>query len=406
MKILIENLKQLVTPYDNNVKKGIRMGSLRILKNVSILIDSGYIVDVGKFSVSNVDLKIDGSSLVALPGFIDSHTHIPFYGKRWKEFYMRNAGKDYMDILNAGGGILETVSKLRSTDFNTLLDYNQIFVNEMLSFGVTTIEGKSGYGLDIDNEIKQLKVLNQLKKATIIPTFLGPHSVPPDRSKEEYLDLIINDMAPKIKKRNLANFADIFCEKGVFELKETERYLDAMKKLGFKLRMHSDEIESIGGTKLAVDFGAKSVDHLIAITNQDILLLAKSDTIANLLPGTSFFLNKSFAPARTLIDSGAAVALSSDFNPGSCYISNPNMIIHLAMTKMKMRPEEIVNAYTINPANILDLKETGLLEENYLADIQLHCLDDFREIAYSLGHNTLAYVLKKGEVIYENRRIR
>jgi imidazolonepropionase len=317
---------------------------------------------------------------------------------------MRNAGKDYMEILNAGGGILETVSKVRSATFNLLLECNQIFIDEMLSLGVTTIEGKSGYGLDLENEIKQLKVLNHLEKATIIPTFLGPHSVPPERSKKEYLDLIINDIAPKVRQENLANFADIFCEKGVFELEETEYYLDAMKKLGFELRMHSDEIESIGGTRLAVEFKAKSVDHLIAIKNSDIPLLAKSETIANLLPGTSFFLAKKFAPARELIDAGAAVALSSDFNPGSCYISNPNMIIHLAVTKMKMTPEETINAYTINPANILGLSEIGLIKEGYLADLQLHYLDDYREIPYSLGHNTVAYVLKKGEIVYENRR--
>jgi len=404
MRILIENLKQLVTPYDKNIKKGTHMDSLRVLKNISILIDDGYIVDIGRFSNSNVDFRIDASSLVAMPGFVDSHTHIPFYGKRWKEFYMRNAGKDYMEILNAGGGILETVSKVRSTNFNVLLEYNQIFVNEMLSFGVTTIEGKSGYGLDLENEIKQLEVLNHLKKATIVPTFLGPHSVPPESSKEEYLDFVINDIAPKVKQKNLADFADIFCEKEVFELKETERYLNAMKRLGFKLRMHSDEIESIGGTRLAVEFGAKSVDHLIAIEDSDIIFLAKSTTIANLLPGTSFFLRKKFAPARKLIDAGAAVALSSDFNPGSCYISNPNMIVHLAVTKMKMTPEEVINAYTINPANILGLSEIGLIEKGYLADLQLHYLDDYREFPYSLGHNTLAYVLKKGEIVYENRR--
>lgn len=405
MKILIENLKQLVTPIDNNLKKGAQMSSLDIKNNVSIFIQDELIKYVGKNPPENdVDLKIDGKDLVALPGFVDSHTHIPFYGKRWKEFYLRNSGKGYMEILKAGGGINETVSQVRAHTFEELLNYNQRFVDEMLSMGVTSVEGKSGYGLNLENEIKQLKVLKNLKRATIVPTFLGPHSIPFEKSKKDYLDEVINVIAPTVIKDKLSEFADIFCEKGVFELEDTERYLDAMKKLGFKIRMHSDEIESIGGTKLAIDYGAKSVDHLIAISAEDIKLLSKSNTIANLLPATSFFLNKNFAPARALIDNNAAVALSSDFNPGSCYVSNPNLIIHFAVAKMKMSPQEVINAYTVNPSNILDLKRVGILKEDFFADIQLHFIDDYRELPYLLGHNTVKYVFKKGKVVYEDRR--
>ena len=405
MKILIENIKQLITPIDDNIKKGASMSSLDVKNNVSIYINNDLIEYVGKNPPSNVDLKIDAKNLIALPGFIDSHTHIPFYGRRWKEFYMRNSGEDYMEILKKGGGIIESVSQIRSHSFEDILTYNQKFIDEMLSMGVTSIEGKSGYGLDLENEIKQLKVLKNLKNATIVSTFLGPHSVPKDKTKQDYLDEVIKVIAPKVRKLALADFADIFCEKGVFELEDTKLYLEEMKKLGFMLRIHSDEMESIGGTKLAVEYGAKSADHLIKISDEDIDILASSNTIANLLPGTSFFLNKTFAPARKLIDKGAAVSLSSDFNPGSCYISNPNIIIHLAVTKLKMKSEEIVNAYTVNPANILNLDKTGILEEGYFADIQLHYLDDYREIPYSLGHNTIKYVFKRGKLFYENRRL-
>jgi imidazolonepropionase len=404
MKIVIENIKQLVTPIDNNIKKGASMSSLDIKNDVSIYINNDLIEYIGRNPPSDVDLKIDAKNLIALPGFIDSHTHIPFYGRRWEEFYMRNAGEDYMEILKKGGGIIESVSQIRKHNFEEILGYNQKFVDEMLSMGVTSIEGKSGYGLNLENEIKQLKVLKNLKNATIISTFLGPHSVPKEKTKQEYLYEIIKVIAPKVRELNLADFADIFCEKGVFELEDTRLYLDEMKKLGFILRIHSDEIESIGGTKLAVEYGAKSADHLIKISKEDIDILAKSNTVANLLPGTSFFLNKTFAPARELINKGAAVSLSSDFNPGSCYVSNPNLVIHLAVTKLKMSPEEIVNAYTVNPANILNLNKVGVLKEGYFADIQLHYLDDYREIPYSLGHDTIKYVFKRGKLFYENRR--
>ncbi len=404
MKILIENIKQLVTPKDSNIKRGAQMGSLDIFENISLLVENGIIVDMGRFSTNNVDFKINAQNFVAMPGFIDSHTHIPFYGKRWKEFYWRNEGKDYMEILKEGGGILESVDQIRNHKFEEILSYNQKHVDEMLSFGVTTIEGKSGYGLDLANEIKQLRVLNNLKVATIVPTFLGPHSVPKGKTKDDYLDEIINVIAPAVREKNLAEFSDIFCEKGVFEIKETERYLHEMKKLGFKLRMHTDEIESIGGISLAIKYGVKSADHLIAINKSDIALLSNSNTIANLLPATSFFLGKKFAPARDLIDNNAAVSISSDFNPGSCYVSNPNLIVHLAVAKLKMAPNEIINAYTVNPSNILELDGVGVLKEGYFADIQLHDLQDYRELPYSLGHNTIRYVLKKGEIVYENRR--
>ncbi len=411
-KTLIKNIKTLYTSKQVPPVKGGHMSDVVELNNAYILIEDELIKDIGiefNGSLSNTSIY-DASGLICIPGLIDSHTHLVFGGSREHEFSKKLAGVPYLDILKEGGGIHNTVKQTRSASKKDLYLQAKKSLDEMLLFGVTTLEAKSGYGLDLETEKKQLLVLKELNESNPIDikiTYLGAHALPKEYidKREEFISKVILDLE-HIKVEGLAEYVDVFCEFGVFTSAETEQIFERAIELGFKLRLHSDEIESIGGTEVAINLKANSVDHLMAITNEDILKLAKSNTIANLLPATSFFLNKDYAPARKLIDEGCAVSVSSDYNPGSTPSENYQLSLQLAGNKLRMLPKEILTAATINPAYSLDVSDkVGSIEIGKQADIILLDAKNLDYFIYHYGINHTKAVFKKGKLVVDNRRI-
>ncbi|HDP77804.1 MAG TPA: imidazolonepropionase [Mesotoga infera] len=396
-ELAILNIRQVASPPKDGPLRGKEMSSLEIKRDVNIAIEGGKISYVGQDYVE-ADQYIDGNQLVVIPGFVDCHTHIPFVGSRSSEFIMRLSGKGYMDIMNAGGGILSTVKEVRKASATSILANSLSFLDSMLSLGVTTVEGKSGYGLDKENELKQLKVLRALDSihpVDVVPTFLGAHAVTDEYgSPEEFLDLMVGLFDDLVE---LTDTIDIFCEKGVFDEDQSRRYLMKAQEKGFKVKLHADELSSSGGGRLAVELGAVSADHLISADDETLVLLAESETVATLLPGTSFFLNEPFAKGRKLIDLGATVAIASDFNPGSCNIFDPFFIIFLAVSRCGLSVEEAINAYTANSARALCLdNKKGRLEVGYDADMVLIRAEDYSEIVYNFSRDLVEGVIKNG----------
>jgi len=413
-RLIIHNINHLYTSVKIPPVKGKAMREILTLDNAFIIIEGEKIIEVGQGDYQkhfDKDTKLyDGSGLIAIPGLIDSHTHLVFGGSREHEFTKKIAGVDYLDILKAGGGILSTVEMTKTASFSELVSQARSSLDEMLLFGVTSLEAKSGYGLDLDTELKTLKVikhLNETHPIDIKSTYLGAHALPPEykNNRSKFIQKILGDLEI-IKKENLAEYADVFCEKDVFTALETKTILEKAKSLGFKLRVHTDEIESIGGTQVALKLGSKTVDHLMAIKEDDILNIAKTDTIANLLPSTSFFLNKYYAPARKLIDSGAAVSVSSDYNPGSTPSENFQLTMQISGNKLKMLPSEILTAATINPAFSLDISnDRGSLEPGKFADVVLLKAKNLDYFIYHYGINHTHAVFKNGKLIVNNRMI-
>ncbi|MGC9320723.1 MAG: imidazolonepropionase [Kosmotogaceae bacterium] len=396
-ELAIVNIRQVASPPKAGPLRGKEMSSLEIKHNVNIVIDGGKISYIGQEYVK-ADQYIDGSQLVLIPGFVDCHTHIPFVGSRSREFIMRLSGKSYMDIMKAGGGIRSTVKEVRKASATRILAESLDFLDSMLSLGVTTVEGKSGYGLDRENELKQLKVLRALDSihpVDVVPTFLGAHAVTEEyRSAEEFLDLMAEMFDDLV---GLTDTIDIFCENGVFDEDQSRQYLMKAIEKGFKVKLHADELSASGGGRLAVELGAISADHLISADDETLALLAESETVATLLPGTSFFLNEPFAKGRKLIDLGAIVAIASDFNPGSCNIFDPFFIIFLAVSRCGLSVEEAINAYTANSAKALCLEnKKGRLEVGYDADMVLIRAEDYREIVYNFSMDLVEGVIKNG----------
>ncbi len=396
-ELAILNIRQVASPPKAGPLRGKEMSSLEIKHDVNIAIDGGKISYVGQEFVK-ADQYIDGSQLVVIPGFVDCHTHIPFVGGRSGEFIMRLSGKSYMDIMKAGGGIRSTVKEVRKASATRILAESLDFLDSMLTLGVTTVEGKSGYGLDRKNELKQLKVLRALDSihpVDVVPTFLGAHAVTEEyRSAEEFLDLMAEMFDDLV---GLTDTIDIFCENGVFDEDQSRQYLMKAKEKGFKVKLHADELSASGGGRLAVELGAISADHLISADDETLALLAESETVATLLPGTSFFLNEPFAKGRKLIDLGAIVAIASDFNPGSCNIFDPFFIIFLAVSRCGLSVEEAINAYTANSAKALCLEnKKGRLEVGYDADMVLIRAEDYREIVYNFSMDLVEGVIKNG----------
>lgn len=396
-ELAILNIRQAASPPKAGPLRGKEMSSLEIKHDVNIAIDGGKISYVGQEFVK-ADQYIDGSQLVVIPGFVDCHTHIPFVGSRSGEFIMRLSGKSYMDIMKAGGGIRSTVKEVRKASATRILAESLDFLDSMLTLGVTTVEGKSGYGLDRKNELKQLKVLRALDSihpVDVVPTFLGAHAVTEEyRSAGEFLDLMAEMFDDLV---GLTDTIDIFCENGVFDEDQSRQYLMKAKEKGFKVKLHADELSASGGGRLAVELGAISADHLISADDETLALLAESETVATLLPGTSFFLNEPFAKGRKLIDLGAIVAIASDFNPGSCNIFDPFFIIFLAVSRCGLSVEEAINAYTANSAKALCLEnKKGRLEVGYDADMVLIRAEDYREIVYNFSMDLVEGVIKNG----------
>ncbi len=412
MKKLIKNPAQIITvdTSGKNFKRGKELNNISILTNHSILIENGIIKDfVSNSSIDKIsaDEIIDAKDKIVLPGLVECHTHAAFAGSRSNEFFQRLNGADYEEILQNGGGIISTVQSVRNSSYDELINLLKPKIDNFISQGITTLEIKSGYGLSYYDEIKLLQVINHFKKFSsidIIPTFLGAHLFPLEykNDHEGYLKLLTDELMPYIIKNNLSEFVDIYCESSAFNFQETEIIITKAKKLNYKIRMHANQFKSIGGIQLAIKHKVLSVDHLEVIDENEINDLAKSETVAVLLPGVSFFSNTNYAPARKLIDKNAIVALSTDYNPGTSNIINLHLIMSLAAIYMKMTAEEIISSVTINSAKALGLNQiTGSIEINKQADFAVFDAKDYKDIIYNIGQNLNSMTIKKGEIIYQ-----
>ena len=396
-------------------KTGSAMNDAGLISPGAVAVKDGIIAGVGpraeiekKFTPAPGATVIDGGAMVLMPGLVDSHTHPVYAGNRVEEFMMRARGATYQEIHAKGGGIGFTVEKTRSAPDETLYQDARRILERMMAHGTTTVEAKSGYGLSVDEEIRELEIIARLDRETeldVIATFLGAHSLPPEYKdrRDEYVSLVIDEMMPLVRKKNLARFVDVFCEEGAFTLEETRRILEAGRKLGFDLKLHGEEFTNMGSAAMAASLGAVSVDHLLRVTDQDAQAIAKTDTVMTLMPGTLFFLDyKEFAPARMLIDAGAKVSLATDFNAGSCLGGSMQMAMSLGCIKMKMTPGEAINAATHNGAYALGMGSvTGSLEPGKQADMILMNVNDYRLIPYHFGENLVNTVIKKGRVVLE-----
>ena len=419
--LIIKNAAELVTCSGFAAKKGKEMADLQIIPDGAVVIQEGKIAAVGKtreivkqYEKPGVDLSdfdiIDARDKAVLPGFVDSHTHFVFAGYRADEFSWRLRGDSYMEIMRRGGGIVNTVKATRKASKEDLIRSGIKRLNSMLSFGVTTAEGKSGYGLDRETEIKQLEVMAHLDRihyVDVVPTFLGAHAVPEQyKGKEEaYIDFMANEVMPEVAERRLAEFCDIFCEKNVFSVEQSRRLLVRAKDLGFKLKLHADEIVQLGGAELAAELGATSADHLLHASDRGITDLAKAGVVATLLPATAFSLREPYAPGRKMIDLNCAVALATDFNPGSCFTESIPLVFALATMYMNISPEEAVTALTLNAAAALNrADQIGSIDVGKNGDLVILEFPSFNYIAYRIGVSTVEKVIKKGNLVFDQEK--
>lgn len=410
-QLLIKNAAQVVTPQGHTAIKGASMKDVKIYENASVLIEDGHIVAVGDGAewakTVPVDKQIDATGKTVLPGFVDSHTHFVFGGYRADEFLWRMEGMTYMEIMERGGGINNTMKATRNASAEELIEHSMDILEKMLAFGITTVEGKSGYGMDYDTELKQLEVMKELEQrqpVEIVRTFMGAHSIPPEYKgrNEEFLKFLVKEVMPDVKKADLAQFCDIFCEKGVFSIEESRQYLQQAKDMGFDLKIHADEIVTLGGAELGAELGCTSADHLLHASDEGIKALANSDTVATLLPTTAFCLKEPFAPARKMIDAGCAVALATDFNPGSGFTNSVPLMIALGVIYMGMTAEEAITALTLNGAAAVGRADTiGSIEEGKQADIVILQYPSYKFLPYHTGVNIVETVIKKGKVVHQ-----
>lgn len=413
MKKLFINSSQIVTcnSHGKNYKRGKELSDLEVLENHSILCENGIIKDVvPNYSAykTDVDERIDLSDKVILPGLIDCHTHTAFAGSRAKEFKEKISGVHYEEIAKRGGGINTTVTAVRNSSLIDLVQLMKPRVHEFIAQGVTTLEIKSGYCLDFENEMKLLhaiKVINEIFPIDIVSTFLGAHTFPPEFKDNHlgYVHLIVDTMIPHIAKNNLAEFCDGFCESTAFTSSEIDKIFEAASSSGLNLKLHTEQFNNVGGLDVALMHKATSVDHLEVLLEKDFSKFSDFETVAVLLPGVSLFLDYQFAPARKLIDNNAIVALATDYNPGSSHILNLHLIMSLAAIKMKMRIEEIINAVTINAAKALNREQTvGSIEIGKKADFAVFNTTDYSDIVYNVGRNLLSHTIKDGEIIFQH----
>ena len=411
---LIQNIKTIYTPYLEPPVHGKRMNMIKEIHDGFIAIRDHKIIDFGTGNgesyIDPFTIVHDAKGSICIPGLIDAHSHLVHAGSRENEYHEMMIGSSYLDILNAGGGILSTVEKTRKASFDALVKQARKSLDTMLSYGVTVLETKSGYGLELKTELKQLEVaekLDQEHPILIKKTYLGAHAIPKEYKKDKigYIDQIVLDLH-QIKELKFVDAVDVFCEEGVFSLEETARILTEAKDLGFNIKMHADEMHSMGGAGLGVYLHCQSVDHLMAISDEDILALAYGNTIANLLPGTSFYLKKAYAPARKMIDEGVAVSISGDYNPGSCPTENFQFIMQLASRELHMTPAEILTATTINPAFQLGLSEThGSITIGKVANLVLLDIPNLDYLFYHFGINHTKDVYIDGKRVLFNRQL-
>ena len=400
---LIYNIGMLVTPEGTEARRGADQGRLKVLENAWIYLENGNIVACGdRNQPMTFGEKYDAGGRLVTPGLVDAHTHLIFGGWRQNELAMKIRNVPYLDILAAGGGILSTVKATHAATEEELANKAGDALDEMLSFGTTTCEAKSGYGLNKKEELKQLKVIKALNKnhpMDVVPTFMGAHALPPEfkENREGYLKLLCEEMIPAVAKQKLAKFCDVFCETGVFTAEEARRILQAGLDNGLIPKIHADEIDPIGGSQLAGEICAISAEHLIVCPDAGIESMAQSGTIACLLPATSFYLNSTYAPARKMIEAGVPVAMASDFNPGSCPCLNLQLVMNLGCLKYRLTPEEVLTAVTLNGAAAIGMADrVGSIEAGKQGDLVIWDAPDLNYLCYRLGSNLAHAVVKKG----------
>ncbi len=409
-KLAVINIGLLATPIGKDRKGGDSQGDIRFIRNAHVLIENGVIVKIGEGQIPALDgyEVLDAGGRLVTPGLVDAHTHLVFGGWRAHEMAQKIAGVPYLDILKQGGGILDTVRKTRATSFQELKDKAEKALSEMLAFGTTTCEAKSGYGLNLDTEIKQLKVaqaLNESQPVELVSTLMAAHALPEEYKgrREDYLHLVKKDIIPQVAKEKLAEFCDVFCEEGVFTREESKDILKVGQAHGLKSKIHADEIHPIGGSELAGEIGAVSAEHLIAITDSGIAAMKKGGVIACLLPATSLYLGKTYAPAGKLMRVGVPIAIASDFNPGSCPNLNLQLCMTLAALYYRMTPEQVLTAVTLNAAAAINQADKiGSLEAGKQGDLVIWDAPDLDYLCYRLGSNLVKTVVKKGSIAQKN----
>jgi imidazolonepropionase len=413
--IFIENASQLITVRGHSERPATRdgMSRLSIIENGALWIEDGIIVDVGTTDELRLKYQIEikkaqiinASGKIVLPGVVDPHTHLVYKGSREEEFNMRLNGATYMEIMNAGGGIHSTTRNTREATEDELFEEAIIRLDKFLLHGVTTLEAKSGYGLDWETEEKQLKVVKRLNKEhvlDIVSTFMGAHAIPKDfkDNPDEYVELVINEMLPRVANDQLAEFNDVFCERGVFTPEQSRKILEAGKRYGLVPKIHADEIEPYEGAELAAEVGAISADHLLRASDKGITAMAEKGVIGVLLPGTAFFLMTEAANGRKMIDLGLPVAISTDCNPGSSPTVSTPLIMNLACLHMGLTPAEVITAATINAAHAINRAQTiGSLEIGKKADVLIANVPNYMLMQYHFGINHTDTVIKNGQVV-------
>ncbi len=412
--VIVINAAELVTlKGPRRARAKAEMSELSIIHDGAVAIAGGIIQDVGKtetilreHDAIGVD-KMDATDRIVMPGLVDAHTHVVYAGSREHELELKAKGKSYLEILQEGGGIYRTVRDTREVSPHELFKQSAKRLESMIAHGSTTIEAKSGYGLDRAVEIRILETVRKLAEdypATLVPTYLGAHAVPPEfqAKADEYVDFMIRDVMPEIAKRRLAEFCDVFCERGAFEVAQSRRVLLAAKELGMKLKVHADEIRTTGGAELAAEVGAVSADHLVKPSDDGIMAMARKDIIGVLLPGTPYSsMSKEYADARRLIDLGVPIALGTDLNP-NCWNESMQFTISLACHKMRMTPAEAITAATMNAAAALGLeKKVGSIERGKRADLVVLDVPNHMHLAYRFGTNLCTAVLREGKPVWE-----
>ncbi|MBR4658638.1 MAG: imidazolonepropionase [Clostridia bacterium] len=405
--ILIKNIGMLATAEGNEPLRGAAQHSgVKLRRNAAVMINGDTIQAVyDNGSAPECDNVIDAGGRLVTAGLIDAHTHLIFGGWRQHEVPLKLRGASYLEILQAGGGILNTLVATRNASEDELYERAEKALAEMLDHGITTVEAKSGYGLDVENELKQLRVIRRLSAEggfSVVPTFMAAHAVPPEfkGDPDGYIEFICTKILPKVADDELCEFVDVFCETGVFDVEQSRRMLTYGQAYGFKTKIHADEIDAIGGSVLAGEMGAVSAEHLIAIDKAGIESMARGGTIACLLPGTSLYLGKEFAPARDMIAAGVPVAVCTDFNPGSCPSNDLQLCMNLAYLKYRMTPEEVLAAVTINAACAVGRGETlGTVEPGKQADLVIWDAEDLDYLVYRMGTNKAEKVIRKGNIV-------